>query len=1134
MGNPLNQIGWSDLVSKDLMDKFHQFLANTEVTLGLVEGKTSLPLPPTDVTQNEKTSSKDKAAVLENAISHWTKQIKAELRKDPEQALKKAGHPDPMTELDFWKNKSANLTSICEQLAGERIKKVLKFLEQNKSTQTSAFSKLQKEVHIARIEADENSKYLQTLEKHFYKLIDNSLELPEVAEVFVPIMHTILLIWTYSQHYNTPARLLVLIREICNAIISQCRQQVDSEKIFGAIKNEDPGDAHNKLMMCMDFCAKFKEAYYDHKAQSKNAWKITPSALFVRLDAFIERCQDIMQLTQTIQQFNKLKKIEIGNTKGKAMSAAVVTIEAEFTQAVEAFMLIDYEVMEIEEKKFTDDFFKFRQRIKELERRLASILTQSFDDCDVLVGKFKLLESFEGLLTREIIADELEKKQITLLELYKADLKIVGQIFQEGRVLVDKLDENSPISSNMPPISGAINWTTGLFERIKDPMERLQSLSQSLQDREEYKDVVKLYNSLRKNLDEFNMNKIDEWERGVEENTEDQLNKFLLVREETDLAEEGFIRVNFDPILVKYLREVKYLQILDIPVPDRAGSLFSKVDTYRRWTGRLDLIVEMYNNIIATLLPVEKPLMMDRIQKMNKALQAGIDTLKWNSDNIDPFINQAMQIVTEVDELVKKMKENVSKMIEIMNQWSETPLFQRKNRTQPPEDVETFHNASVVARFDIIKGEGKEIHKLMKDTVDNVRPANKKSIEWLSYVDYVNGLVIEGITNGIDSSMTYLAEQISIAYNQQHLLAPIFDIKVALADRCVQFDPSIGCNEQGNGIRDIINLIVEHFISLAIQMPARLDSPTGDYLVEIKDQFQLFGTIQRITNNLDEIEKASSEFLDQYSDIAFLWEKDLETSFQEFLNQGPDMRDTFLESLKKQKEENKDSMEDEQMELEIENFDAMSRKILESVTTKQPSLEIFDTEITRLYEYKQRIGRIPPSADIGWLKVNSSPLIKELQMIINAWIDRFTSFLYDNTTKQMNNIQSFVNEVQSGIKVIPKDLNTDRDKQLLTKVMTHLRDVTQIKEQTVERFPNLRDTIQLLKKHNVDVNVSKGVDLLVTIENSRTALEDTADNALGPIKEAILPLQSKESDNVKTRVRQFQIKVLDYRQEFQS
>ena len=147
------------------------------------------------------------------------------------------------------------------------------------------------------------------------------------------------------------------------------------------------------------------------------------------------------------------------------------------------------------------------------------------------------------------------------------------------------------------------------------------------------------------------------------------------MREETELAEEGFVRVNFDPILTRYLREVKYLQILDIPVPARAEGLFAKVDTYRRWTGRLDLIVEMYNNIIATLLPVEKPLMFDRIQKMNKALQAGIDTLKWNSENIDPFINQAMVIVTDVDELVKKMKENVSKMIEIMNVWSEQPLF---------------------------------------------------------------------------------------------------------------------------------------------------------------------------------------------------------------------------------------------------------------------------------------------------------------------------------------------------------------------------------------------------------------------------------------------------------------------------
>ena len=311
-------------------------------------------------------------------------------------------------------------------------------------------------------------------------------------------------------------------------------------------------------------------------------------------------------------------------------------------------------------------------------------------------------------------------------------------------------------------------------------------------------------------------------------------------------------------------------------------------------------------------------------------------------------------------------------------------------------------------------------------------------------------------------------------------------------------------------------------------MPARLDSPTGDYLVEIRDQFQLFGTMQGITRNLDEIEAAAADHLAQYDDIAFLWQQDLETSFQEFLNSGPDMREAFLKKI-----EESEDLEEEQKEMEIENFDAMAKKTLKDVTTKQPSLAVFDAEITRLYEYKQRIQTMKAQDDIGWLRVNSSPLIKELSQIINSWIDRYTSFLYDNTTKQLSNIQGFITEVKNGIKELPKDLTTDREKALLTKVMTHLRDVTQIKDQTVECFPNLRDTIQLLKKHNVDVNVSKGVDLLVTIENARTELEDTADNALGPIKEAILPLQSKESDNVKTRVRKFQIKVLDYRLEFQ-
>jgi dynein heavy chain len=103
-------------------------------------------------------------------------------------------------------------------------------------------------------------------------------------------MHTILLIWNYSHHYNTPARLVVLIRQICNAIIKQCRSTIDGNKVFEAIKNEESWDAHAKLGLALDVCSKFKEAYFEYKNKSNNQWKISTNALFVRLDAFSERC----------------------------------------------------------------------------------------------------------------------------------------------------------------------------------------------------------------------------------------------------------------------------------------------------------------------------------------------------------------------------------------------------------------------------------------------------------------------------------------------------------------------------------------------------------------------------------------------------------------------------------------------------------------------------------------------------------------------------------------------------------------------------------------------------------------------------------------------------------------------------
>ena len=61
--------------------------------------------------------------------------------------------------------------------------------------------------------------------------------------------------------------------------------------------------------------------------------------------------------------------------------------------------------------------------LNKLERRLGAVVSLAFDDCSTVYGRFKLLDSFDGLLDRPIFQDELEKKYVGLVQSYGQDLK---------------------------------------------------------------------------------------------------------------------------------------------------------------------------------------------------------------------------------------------------------------------------------------------------------------------------------------------------------------------------------------------------------------------------------------------------------------------------------------------------------------------------------------------------------------------------------------------------------------------------------------------------------------------------------------------------------------------------------------
>eukprot|EP00965_Chrysotila_dentata_P208744 6184877-Pleurochrysis_carterae.AAC.1 len=90
---------------------------------------------------------------------------------------------------------------------------------------------------------------------------------------------------------------------------------------------------------------------------------------------------DLLDLTKTVTHFQKLERVEIGGSKGHALTAYVETTYKDFNKELNRWVSCGYDVLDVSQKQFSSDFALFRSRVKELEQRLGGILNMGFDDC---------------------------------------------------------------------------------------------------------------------------------------------------------------------------------------------------------------------------------------------------------------------------------------------------------------------------------------------------------------------------------------------------------------------------------------------------------------------------------------------------------------------------------------------------------------------------------------------------------------------------------------------------------------------------------------------------------------------------------------------------------------------------------
>jgi dynein heavy chain len=1103
LSNPANRAGWSGPTSKEIMLSFSTFLSQLTMVVGQLHGTTTLPNPPPEAFDEDNLAEKERQYLLETSVVQWTDKIEDVLKEDPE-VLKINGHfPEPSEEVDFWIAKGKDLTKLHEQLTSEKMKAVMNTLLEMNSPFGTTMEKLTKDVATARDEANENSRFLKPLEKYFAAL-QSDLDFTTMEQHFAPMMHTILLIWQHSTTYDTQPRLICLIQEICNAIVNQATKNVSGEAIFRFIDDENVGEGRALLQTTIDICQGMKNAYQRAKVKStqvlpEKAWDVPDELLFSRLDAFLQRCHDILEFTVIVVEFVKLEKVCCGGTKGNGLTDDLFEIYQDFRAAVDHLQGVKYDIMDITASEFDANFFSFRCEVKALERRVSTVLAAAFDDCSAISLQFKLLESFEGLLERPLVKENLETQQNSLLRGYIRDLTVVQEIFHTHK--------NDPrVDSNMPPISGALTWCRSLLDRIKEPIDQVRLFTSSCG--EEVEEMEKMYDSIVVKLEEYEAKKITEWTSEIDSQSQAKLMQSLLNRDK----ESRMIAVNFDPALVRLLREVKYSLLLKLEVPPNALAIYEKATMYRTQIGNLELIVHMYNEMMETLHMVERPLVEKEIAHIDETIEKGISELNWKSPEVNEFTKVSMDTVKAVYQTVKIMKDNFEKIKKMMGEYAKVPLAERKNKTLSPSEFEENIRKLWSTRHGVIAKHQETVMQLLTETNEALK-VNKGSPIWRAYVEYVQDHIRDGLAVTIVNSIKFICEQLDAAVIEKNELIPILEIKLGLYANDVLFNAEDTTNADGNDkaprksrrdVWQIVNDWVEGFFEIGNIM-TRVDG--SHYVGDLKKNEGIVRFINTLKKHLDLNQKECETYRQEYLKYEFLWKTDRKTEFDKFLAQS-----SSEASASETKAADADDDEGEEEDKGPKDEDNVFLP-----------LDKFEERIVYYNQLQTEISEKKPIVEIGWLKINSQPIKNALGTWASRWVHTFTSYLYNDVTRKLNQLETLMNEVNEGV---GQEVGAG-DSGALKAVLGHIHQVRSREKLTPKMFPPLRDSASLLKKYGKPLDEYE----LKLLADAPMRWDSTVNNVY-KVKEKVNTLQNDEVENIKRRVWDFNDELAEFRRQF--
>ncbi|CAL8343019.1 unnamed protein product [Lota lota] len=594
------------LVMRDeLLNSTHKFLGHINTTLQQLDERIKLHIPEMDLEQDAGVlvSSPEVVDMLEQCVMNWHTQITIIIE---EQLKKKPQAPGPLAEIDFWRERSAILSALSEQLNLPVAKRMVEVLTKVDPVTVQNLELSVAELNSFHVEAVQNVRFLSTLERHFKNLATGA-DFGVILNTTPQMMNGLRLVWIISSHYNKDERMVPLMERIAWELCERVKRVVNVRVLF-----KDKGEvAKAKVQDGKRVLDQWKECYLKTRAKIESSardprWEFDRKRLFENTDYMASICQDIYNVLQTLEEFSNIFGPEL-----KAVTGDPKRID-------DVLRRVDRLVVPIQEVSF-DPFSTqkrtpwniimrdFDTKVMDFEEEAISFIDQSFKKLRSATAAFDMLLKFKHIRSREALNKQMMKKFNDILAQYCKEAR--AKYLEVGKRMRD--------------------YELQKYERWRVETENILPLL------------------MKRNILVASASSAD-----AGGSHDPSTREVCLDRNVT-------YHLNFAPEIKEIISETMYLEQLGFSVPELARNVALQGEKFLLlyMDGLTDLL-SRYHSLMDSLSDAQFLLLQEHIKELRKVMHFGSMMLNWNSLGISDFITRGIQATAKFESLVVPIQRN--------------------------------------------------------------------------------------------------------------------------------------------------------------------------------------------------------------------------------------------------------------------------------------------------------------------------------------------------------------------------------------------------------------------------------------------------------------------------------------------